>query len=160
MKKIPLTQGKFALVDDADFEWLNQWKWYFGDTGYAVRQVHVGFRDGKQIQHKVRMHRLIMSPSEDMYVDHVNSDKLDNQRFNLRVATNQQNQGNSRIQVNNTSGYKGVYSTGWGKWRARLHIMKKGINGGSYDTKEEAALAYNRLAIKHFGEFAQLNEVN
>lgn len=153
MKYIELTQGKRALVDNADFEYLNQWKWYYSGrlrgTSYAVRR-------GPE-QTKIYMHKLIVN-KPGFYTDHIDGNGLNNQRSNLRYATNQQNQANTSKQINNKTGYKGVYASR-NKWRARLHILRKGIDGGTYDTKEEAAIAYNRLAIKHFGEFARLNKV-
>ena len=158
MKQIQLTQGKYALVDDEDFEWLNQWKWYYGQSGYACRQVHQGYIDGKQKQRKIYMHKEILQV-KGFFTDHKNGNTLDNRRTNLRAATNQQNQLNRGKPSNNRTGYKGVYPTWGGRWRARLFIHRKGINGGTYDTKEEAATAYNLIAKEHFGEFAQINEV-
>lgn len=148
MKLIRLTQGKYALVDDVDYLYLNNFKWYF-NNGYAVRQ-----KQGK----KIYMHRVITG-SPKLYIDHANGDTLDNRKTNLRLSTNRQNQANSRMQINNTSGFKGVYQSGTRRWRARLFTMGERINGGTYDTKEDAAKAYNRLAVKYFGEFARLNQV-
>lgn len=155
--KIKLTQGKFALVDDEDFEYLNQWKWFF-NNGYAVRQKHIGMINGKRKQEKVYLHREVMKTPINLYTDHINHDTLDNRKSNLRICTNQQNSANMSKPKNNTTGFKGVYRSR-NKWRARIYVLKRGIGGGSYNTKEEAAKAYNLLALKYFGDFAQLNEV-
>lgn len=149
---IQLTQGKQALVDKADFEWLSQWKWYYIKDGYAVRSDYSQGRTPRQ----VKMHRQIMNEPEGLQVDHKNTNKLDNRRENLRVATVNQNQQNSSLPKNNTSGYKGVSKPRRGLgWIASIQRQYLGY----YKTPEEAALAYNIEATKRFGEFARLNKV-
>lgn len=155
MKKIKLTRGKFALVDNEDFEYLNQWKWHCTSTGYAARKRHV--HDAKLKYHGVVifMHRLIMSTPEGMDTDHINSNSLDNRRSNLRICTHAENLRNKRIQKNNKSGYKGVY---WDKfrdkWRVEIRLNGKHMSGGRYDNILDAARAYDRKAKKLFGEYA------
>ena len=158
MKEIILTQGQRALVDDADFDWLSQWNWraQYCKNGpfYAARTVHGG------ASFTVLMHRVITGAPSGMEVDHINGDKLDNQRKNLRICSKSQNLGNQKIRSSNRSGFKGVsFSTsgartpGWGRWKAKV----KGIHLGYFSTAEEAALAYNTAAKQHFGEFAKPN---
>ena len=93
-----------------------------------------------------------------MVVDHINSDSLDNRRSNLRVCTVSQNNMNSAIGRNNKSGYKGV---SWDKtnkkWRAGIKAKGKSVSLGSFNSKKDAARAYNEAAKKAYGEFAKLN---
>lgn len=149
---IPLTQGKFTLIDESDYEYLNQWKWYYIKDGYAVRSDYSNGRPPKQI----RMHRQIMREPEGLEVDHRSTDKLDNRRVNLRIATKAQNQQNTNIPKNNTSGYKGVSKTKRGKGYI-VHIRKKYL--GYFPTPEEGARAYNKAAVELYGDFARLNNV-
>ena len=155
MKQIPLTQGKFAIVDDENFEWLNQWKWYFNSSlGYAVGQV-----DKK----KMCMHRVILNVPKGMETDHKNLNKLDNRRCNLRICDRSENNMNHKTRKDSASGYKGVYLTKKDKrvkkWRSTIKIRDKRIFIGNFFSKEEAALAYNQKAKELFGEFARLNGV-
>ena len=155
MKEIQLTRGKVALVDDEDFEELNRYKWCLsGDGKYARRCI------GNNIG--VYMHSAIMDTPKGMHTDHVNHKTLDNRKENLRVCTGTQNILNSGKQRNNTSGYKGVtYITNKAKrvkrWMAQTSINYKHIVIGYFRTAEEAALAYDRFVVKHFGEFAGTN---
>ena len=94
-------------------------------------------------------------------IDHINRIKHDNRWENLRLASDSQNKANSGISRNNTSGYKGVR---WDKklkrWRSTLQVNRKKIHLGYFYDKIEAALAYNKAATEHFGEYAKLNEIN
>ena len=154
MKKILLTQGKFALVDDADFEWLNQWKWCLYKCGrweYAKRRGG----DGKIII----MHRLIMGlePGDGQQVDHIDGNRSDNRRCNLRICTNRQNAQNSRSR-GGKSKYKGVsWYKPFRKWRARIVIDSKETCLGYFENELDAATAYDSAALKYFGEFALTN---
>ena len=150
MKKITLTQGKFAIVDSADYIWLNQRKWYAAKVGeynwYACRSVN-----GKVVY----MHNVIMGAK---WLDHENGNGLDNWRSNLRKCTHQQNQRNKRLPSHNTSGYRGVtWHKQAGKWVAQIIVDGKCISCGVYDDKKEAAIAYDKKAIELFGEFARTN---
>lgn len=150
MKKIPLTQGKFAIVDDADYDWLNQWKWH------AVKRGQVWYaRRGSVPQ--IYMHRLIMGDPKKMDIDHINDNGLNNQRCNLRICTHCQNLQNSRKRMNVTSKYKGTYylksQRGYKKWIAAIC----GRMIGRFLTEKEAALAYDKAAKRNFGSFARTN---
>jgi hypothetical protein len=152
--RIPLTQGKFALVDAEWYPILNQWKWHHS-CGYACRKI--GPKGAKQM---IRMHRFIMSAPEGMHVDHINHDRLDNRSQNLRVATPSENQGNRRLNKNSTTGYKGVhFFPDRNKYVATIRHNYKTHCLGYYETPEQAARAYNAAALERFGEFAWLNEV-
>lgn len=149
-KKIPLTQGQFSIVDDEDFEWLNQWKWYY-NNGYVKRNAK---RDNNGIQHKISMHTLLLKVERPFEVDHINRNPLDNRKINLRKSSRFQNSGN--IFYKNKTGFKGVVKR-INRWEA--HIRKKGklIHLGTYKTSIEAARAYNKAALKYYGEFAYTN---
>ena len=129
MKEIKLTQGQVALVDDEDFERLNQYKWciaFNGSNWYAARTVSIGNGNQK----KVLMHREIMNAPKGVQVDHKNGDGLFNCKENLRFCTNQQNQFNQKnARKNNKLGIKG---TSWNKklkkFRARIGINRKDIH--------------------------------
>jgi len=154
VKRIPLTQGKFALVDEEDYEWLNQWKWYY-NNGYAARDQWDPITK-KQI--KIRMHRIIMNAKEGEEVDHINHNGIDNQKYNLRVCTVSQNMQNSKSNKNSSSQYKGVsYNPMTQKCQVQIMYNGKFIYLGYYKDEEEAARAYDKAAIELFGEFACLN---
>lgn len=103
MKQIPLTKGRFAIVDDEDFEELNRYKWYSDHKGYAARNSP--YVNGKR--HVIWMHRVIAGTPAGMETDHINGIKNDNRRSNLRIATTVQNAMNRGLSKNNTSGYRG-----------------------------------------------------
>ncbi|MEN6426640.1 MAG: HNH endonuclease [Phycisphaerales bacterium] len=150
---IPLTKGKFAIVDKADYEWLSRYKWCVSATNrpqlYAYRK-----EKGKN----VHMHRLIMQPPADMMVDHADRNGLNNTRANLRICTARQNVQNRVKFRGNSSQYKGVYPCAHGdKWRAAIGVNRRNIHIGIYDHEIEAAKAYDRKALELFGEFARLN---
>lgn len=155
MKTIKLTKGQFVIVDDEDFEHLNQWKWFaFKDHNsfYAHR------RDGNSI---VRMHRFLLSPKKDEVVDHINRNGLDNRRENLRLCSHSENVRNSAKHIKSTSKFKGVYlPSGRDKWRAVIRINGKKKSLGTFASELEAAIAYNNAALKYFGKFAYLNPLD
>jgi hypothetical protein len=152
-RKIYLTQGKYAIVDPEDYEWLAKYKWFaVRNDGrfYAVRWAK---------NRNVKMHQVIMGTEEGKVIDHINGNGLDNRRANVRFATAQQNGWNKRKQRGNySSKYKGVH---WAKkrnqWRARIKCNGRSIHLGRFETEEEAARAYDEKAKELFGEFAWLN---
>ena len=154
MKKIKLTQGKFALVDDKDFEKVNQYKWHASksyNTFYAIRK-----KDGETI----RMHRVIMGfvKGDLRQVDHINSNGLDNRRSNLRECSNQQNQFNMKARIGCSSKYKGVsWAKGRNKWLAQIQVDDKDFHLGYFKREIDAAKAYDKKATELCGEFARLN---
>lgn len=162
MKIIELTRGYKTLVDDDDFDLLNQWKWtafvYKSDGRVrAVRNKRYGSRKENKSM-AILMHRFIISAPDGLEVDHKNLNTLDNRKENLRLATKSQNNMNRPIRANNKTGYKGVQARG-NVFRARIRKDKKDYSLGQFQTAIEAAKAYNKKAIKLFGEFARLNEI-
>lgn len=155
MKLIPLTKGYFTKVDDDDYERLASAKWY----ALVEKNGHVRALRGVWINKKtilIVLSRVVIGAPKGKCVDHINGDTLDNRKCNLRICTKAENQRNTRLYKNNTSGYKGVLRNG-PYWRANIRVNKKAYNLGSYKTKEEAALAYNEGAKKFYGEFARPN---
>jgi len=148
-----------AVVSKVDYDILDHYKWHVKRDGYMYRnastkELRAGF------SRSIAMHRQIKDFPNGLTVDHINGNKLDNRRSNLRVATMAQNQGNSRKFKKASSVYKGVRFHSRDKvWQA--HITKKGkqIHLGTFDTEEEAAMAYNEKAEEIFGDFALLNNV-
>lgn len=157
MKRIPLTQGKFAIVDDADFEWLNQWKWHAITTArsrcYAARHGLIG---DKRVY--IYMHRAILAVPKGLVSDHINGDGLDNRKRNLRVATQNENCKNQMLRGSGSSTYKGVtWDTNRKKWAAQIGNNYQHYGLGRYSDEKKAALAYDKKALELFGEFACLN---
>lgn len=176
MASLILTKGYVAEVDDDLSERLSQWKWSTRvpdqDRVYAFRSIHGGRKH-------IHLHRQIMElalgrslqPGEE--VDHRDGNTLNNRRENLRVATRQQQlwnatKRNSRGRRATRSPYKGVVFRRPGRlgdpprrkpWNAMIRLNGKAVSLGYYATDAEAALAYNRAAAQHFGEFARLNDV-
>ena len=134
MQKITLTQGKVALVDDADYWWLLKFRWYYSaSTGYA--RANLGANK------KANMHQLLLPRVEGLMADHINRDKLDNRRVNLRLVTKSENNRN-KMQHDNRSGFIGVvqHKTN-GRWIAQASLNNRNYYIGSYGTPEEAAVA-------------------
>lgn len=150
MRKIPLTKGKFAIVDDSDYLAIGQMRWHY--TGrYAARRI-----EGKIIM----MHRYLLGGESLKDVDHVNGDALDNRRKNIRFATPQENAWNSKAHKDSSSKFKGV---SWDKvrkkWVAMLYLNKRLRNLGRFETQCQAASRYNDVAAVEFGNFARLNKI-
>lgn len=159
MKKIELTKGKVALVDDEDFEFLSQWKWFTHSTGGGVRNEPLPVYISRSKRQKtIFMHRVIMNCPEDMVVDHLDHNRFNNQKSNLRICIQNNNMKNRKLNINNTSGYKGVIlEKRTGKWVATIQANKRGKYLGSFETPEDAAKAYDTAAKELHGEFAHLN---
>lgn len=152
MKTIQLTQGMVAIVDDEDFHLVVRYKWHYAE-GYA--RTDLKGSDGKY--RSVSMHRMILNTPKGMETDHINGDRLDNRRENIRVCTKAQNLRNVAKRTNNSSGMKGVYKSRNEKWVAQIRLNGKSYYLGIFSEKVEAAMAYNEAAKKFHGEFARLN---
>lgn len=151
-KEIQLTQGYLTKVDADDYEKFSHLKWSIRKIRDLTRVIMSNKNINKS---KVTyLSREIMGNPKGKVVDHINGDTLDNRKVNLRICDHKDNLRNQKKSKNNKSGYKGVYKAR-NKWRAEI----KDENIGTYNTKEEAALAYNQKAKKIFGEFARLNEI-
>jgi len=158
MKTIPLTQNKFALVDDADFVELSKHKWHAhkNQSVFYAASSSPNKRHGNKI---VKMHRHILGLKygDGVQIDHRDGNGLNNQKSNLRICTYKENQMNRR-KARGSSRYKGVYWCDRDKrWMAKI-FYKKAIYIGSFKSETEAAKAYNQAALKHFGEFANINK--
>lgn len=150
MKLIPLTQGKFAKVDDDCFEELNQYKWFFFSNRYAAR--HAPTNNGKRLI--IRMHRVINKTPDGFETDHIDGDKLNNQSHNLRTVTHSQNLSNQKPHSDSRLGVKGVSFVQNKYYTAHIRVNKKLIHLGYFNSLQEASEAYNKAAVKYFGEFA------
>ena len=154
MKRIPLTQGKFTLVDDQDFDLVSRFSWYTMrsyETLFYARAVLSG-------RSRIFMHRLILDAPNGLVVDHVNRDGLDNRRTNIRICTMSENMRNQTRHRDGSSKFKGVsWDQDRGKWRASLRVNGKTYNLGRYFSEEKAAMAYDKFALEQFGEFARVN---
>lgn len=145
MKKIPLTQGKFALVDDEDYERLMQWNWQYHPSSKGVAR-------------SLFMHEAILGKKEGKEIDHIDGNPLNNCRANLRHCTHSQNMQHQLHQKGRSSKYRGVsWSPRGRRWQASIGHHRKLFWLGYFDTEKEAAEVYDVKATKLFGEFARLN---
>jgi len=157
MKEIKLTQGKVALVDDADYPSLNQYKWF------VVKAPHTYYAYRTNKQHQiVRMHRSILDAPDGLEIDHINGNGLDNRRSNLRFCKHSENLKNQKLSSRNKIGFKGVSCLGYNRkkpYRATIWVNNKNLCLGYYCTAEGAARAYDAAAVKQHGQFARTNEM-
>ena len=153
-KKIKLTQGKFTLVDDDDYEKLNKHKWYacyHGKNCYVVRSSPN--INGKY--HEIRMHRQILGLKygDGKIADHRNRITLDNRRSNLRIVSKSMNNRNNNGHSHNTSGYPGVcWHKAGKKWMSYISMNNKQIYLGLYESKQDAIEAREQGEIKYWND--------
>lgn len=154
---IPLTAGKVALVDEADYESLSRFHWYCLSSGYAYTRNKI---IGRQL-----MHRFILNANPGQCTDHINRDRLDNRRCNIRLCSFSEN--NKYLPKRNRLGrqqsqYKGVCLSRTGSarpWRATIVVSGKQVSLGTFASEAEAAIAYNEAARMNHGEFAYQNTI-
>lgn len=148
MREITLTKGMVAIVDDEDFDLLSRFNWCYSGT-YAVGGVF-----GK----KTYMHRFLNGTAEGLDTDHINGNKLDNRKCNLRSSSRSHNMANTVRNKNNTSGYKGVHKSRVPlakPWIAQITKDRRNVYLGYYETPEDASRAYQSAAYELFGQFAK-----
>lgn len=166
MKQVPLSHGFVATVDDDDFDAVSVFRWRVATISrkdgtkfhYAIRTINR--RDGAQrIKTTQTMHQFLL-PS-NLMIDHADGDGLNNQRNNIRLATNSLNQANRKhLPLNGSSQYRGVtFHKNCNRWQASIKVNQKSIYLGVFINEIDAAHAYNEAALIHFGEFANLNEI-
>ncbi len=162
MKKIKLSNGSYAIVDDEDFEKLSKYNWHIRENGYAVANIPYRGPDGMVIKRKSeRMHRMVMGNPENMFIDHANHNPLDNRKINLRIVKQNQNMWNLTKHKDGKSKYKGVsLDSRRKKWLAKICKFRKQKFIGYFLNEEEAAIAYNLHAKEMFGEYAFLNKIS
>lgn len=146
-KQIKLTQNQYAIVDDEDYEYLNQWKWYAewnqrGHVYYAVRTSK---------NKRIYMHRMLMNTPKGAQTDHINNNSLDNRKSNLRICSHRQNQQNLKRQT--SSKYPGVtWVKREQKWQAQIQINGYRKNLGTFNNEKSAAKAYEKAVRELCGE--------
>lgn len=143
MKEIKMYEGLTTMIDDEDFEYLNQWKWTVrkcDPTNYAIR--FSSRRNGKQ-QKPIRMHRVILNATKEMEVDHIDHNGLNNQRTNLRLVTKQENAFNRK----DVKGYS--FNKNANKWAAHIHLNGKKKHLGYFKTEKKAHKAYLKAKKKY-----------
>lgn len=160
-----LKQGFYTIVDSADYENLSKLKIYLTYSNYKTQKTATIIFEGKTTGlHRYLLMNALTANQDEYLIDHINGNPLDNRRANLRLATRAQNAANSRLNRNNTSGYKGVH-----KYKVRpeqtkifeavISINSKNCRIGSFYTAREAAIAYDEAVIKLRGEFAKTNKM-
>lgn len=152
MTELVTKSGKIAFVDDEDYPVVSRYSWYVSKDGYVYTIFHVG-----KISVSLGLHQFVLGRQSKSAVDHENLNKLDNQKHNLRLATNSQNHANTPKTSRQTSSrYKGV---NWdrGKWVARIRVNGHLTNLGRFSNEHDAASSYNAAAVETWGKFARIN---
>ena len=155
MKKLRLTNGKYTLIDSEVHKSISAFSWNCSRNGYACRAAKIGNK-----WTRVYMHRELARTPKGMSTDHINGNRLDNRKKNLRVCTHSENCKNRGNRIDNKTGYKGVFPYGNGRFRVKIKLDGKMLHVGLYDTADQAARAYNRKAKELFGKYARLNKLN
>lgn len=159
-KTIPLVNGGHTLVDESDYERVAQHRWFRSENGYVRRQGWTGPQKKGGKHWCVWLHREINQTPDHLFTDHINGNKLDNRRCNLRTATKSDNGANrpKPDALSPASRFKGVvWHKATGLWMA--HVTCRSRHFATYHkTPEQAALGYNELAKKFFGNFASINK--
>jgi hypothetical protein len=153
-KEIKLTREAVTIVDDEDFDFLNQYKWFLS-AGYATRSAFLNEKSTSKQMHVYIAERMGLDMS--LLICHKNEERLDNRRENLIALTYSQLFGRRKPHPGRK--YKGVYPNGFGNFRAIITMNNKYTYIGTFASEIEAAKAYNAKAIKYFGEHAYLNPI-
>lgn len=156
MKKIPLGNGEFALVDDSDFDWLSKYTWH-RETRELCKYATRNRLKGETAFSKF-MHRLIMDAPPKTRIDHINGNGLDNRRSNLRFCDHSQNLCNRRLNKNSATGLKGVhFNQNLRKWTVSICKNNHQFRVGTYSTSHDAMIAYDAAATVLHKQFARTN---
>jgi hypothetical protein len=159
-RRIPLTHRKFTLVAEDDYDWLTYYKWFANKSSSGIWYVLTNGVNEKGKRANLPMHRIIMNAPKEMLVDHRYGDGLDNRRWNLRLATQSENQCNAvkTKPKGSSSRFRGVGKNKKCRgWHVEIQVNGKIIRLGTYATELEAAKAYDRAAMIYHGQFATLN---
>lgn len=151
-----LIKNKEILIDKKDISIFNKYNWHISDTGYVVWR---GNKNGKK--QTIRLHRLLLNITDSkIKIDHINRNKLDNRRKNLRVCNNMENSYNRSGDKNANTKYKGVFERKINNktiYAAYIQYNRTNLFLGNYDNIKDAALAYDRAAEKYHKNYAFLN---
>ena len=161
-RRIPLSRGKYAIVDPDDYERIRKYKWYVCPSDRTYYAIRGQWSPRLRKRLTIAMHREVIDVPDDLYVDHINHHGWDNRKANLRPATAADNARNSRYpKINTTSKYRGVwYNKKKKRWRAVIGLNNTRKIIGNFRDEIDAAKAYDRAAKKHYGQFAILNFPN
>lgn len=141
--------GVSFLVSTEDLHWVIKHNWHLSKRGYITTKIN---------RKNVCLHKMILEVDVGFDIDHINGNKLDNQRENLRVCTHQQNCFNQKRRSTNTTGFIGVSKKkGMEKFEAYIHYCGKKFYLGLFDSVDEAARIRDRAALEKYGEYARLN---
>jgi len=143
--KMITIKEEIILIDREDYEKTRHFYWSLNSQGYPISVIN-----GK---HK-RLHLFLIDKPQGMVIDHINGNKLDNRKCNLRICTSKQNAMNTKVAKSNELGILGVSKTKHGRYRARIMVNRKEINLGHYEKIEDAIEARRLAEIKYFGEYA------
>lgn len=155
MKILKLTNiDKHTMIDNEDFEKVNQFKWYVSKQGYVIHNQHYT-KNHKRIYVSIRLNRFIMNAPKGKVIDHINHDLLDNRKQNLRICGQTENLMNTGLRKDNKSGYRGIF---WrkdkNKYLVYLYKNNKKVYGHYFKTLEGAILARKLVERIYFKEFA------
>jgi hypothetical protein len=161
-RRIPLSQGKYAIVDPEDYDRLSRHKWYTCNRDHTYYAIRGQWSPKLKKRLTIAMHREVIDVPDDLYVDHINHHGWDNRKANLRPATAADNARNARYpKINTTSKYRGVwYNKKKKRWRAVIGLNNTRKVIGNFRDEIDAAKAYDKAAKKYYGEFAILNFPN
>jgi len=158
MRIITLVRGQNVIVDADLFEELNKYRWFLANDGYARRTKEVAKIDGKRVVKAYLMHREVLGTPRGMITDHINGNKLDNRKANLRVCTRSENAMNRSTPSHNISGYKCIHWLSREKrWCVAVTGGKKKVHVGTYKNISEAVLARDLVIQQLHGGFARLD---